>query len=254
MDDQFSLGGQVALVTGSSRGLGRSMAHAMAGAGAHVVVNGRNRAALGAVAKAMRDDDLAVSAAPFDVSDETAVKTAIAGIVGDLGRLDILVNNAGITFRKPYPEMETADWRHVLDVNLTAGFRLAQEAVKPMMARGDGRIINIASVTSFIARPGISAYVAAKHALAGLTKALAVEFAPHGITCNAIAPGYFVTDATAALASNPEFDAMLRRRTPLGRWGEPDELGGAAIFLASRAASFVTGHVLTVDGGLTIAV
>ena len=253
MDDPFSLGGQVALVTGSSRGLGRSIARALAGAGAHVVVNGRDGAALGAVVKAIRDDDLAVSAVPFDVGDETAVKAAIAGIVGDFGRLDILVNNAGITFRKPYAEMETSDWQHVLDINLTAGFRLAQEAVKPMMAHGYGRIINIASVTSFIARPGIAAYVAAKHALAGLTKALAVEFAPHGITCNAIAPGYFVTDATAVLARNPEFDVMLRRRTPLGRWGEPDELGGAAIFLASRAASFVTGHVLTVDGGLTIA-
>lgn len=253
MDDPFSLDGQVALVTGSSRGLGRAIAHALARAGAHVVVNGRDAAALGAVAKAIRDDDLAVSAAPFDVRDEIAVKAAIGGIVDDLGRLDILVNNAGITFRKPYPEMETADWQHVFDINLTACFRLAQEAVKPMMARRHGRIINTASITSFIARPGIAAYVAVKHALAGLTKALAVEFAPHGITCNALAPGYFVTDATAALASNPEFDAMLRRRTPLGRWGEPDELGGAAIFLASRAASFVTGHVLTVDGGLTIA-
>ena len=167
------------------------------------------------------------------------------------GSLDILLNNAGIVHRDPVSELDTEHWRRVIETNLTSCFVLAREAARPMIARGWGRIVITASIMSFLARPGIAAYVSSKAALAGLTRVLAVELGPKGVTCNAIAPGYFVTDLTSGLVNDPEFDAFVRRRVPLGRWAEPRELGGVAVFLASDAASFVNGHVLTVDGGLT---
>ncbi len=251
LETMFSLQGRVALVTGGSRGLGLALAEALAAAGAHVVLAGRDRAALEANAAAIRDRDGSASTAAFDVTDEAAAAAAVADTVHARGRLDILVNNAGLARRAAFEQYKSEDWRYVVDVNLNACFYLAREAAKPMLAQGYGRIINITSIASFIARPTIAPYIATKHALAGLTKAMAVEFAARGITANAIAPGYFVTDLTKHLAADPAFNSWLTARTPAARWGEPHELGGAVVFLASPASAYVNGHILTVDGGMT---
>jgi gluconate 5-dehydrogenase len=251
LETLFSLHGRVALVTGGSRGLGLALAEALASAGAHVVLAGRDRGALEANVRAFADRGLAASTAIFDVADEAAAIAAVEAVSARHGRLDILVNNAGLAKRGAFENFASADWRTVIDVNLNAAFYLARAAVKPMLAQGYGRIVNIASIASFIARPTIAPYVATKHALAGLTKAMAVEFAARGITANAIAPGYFVTDLTRHLAADAAFNAWLKARTPAARWGEPHELGGAVVFLASPASAYVNGHVLTVDGGMT---
>ena len=249
--DLFSLEGRVALVTGSSRGLGQTLAESLATAGAHVVLNGRDEAALASNVKRFSDAGLSVSTCPFDVTDEAAAIAAVADIAEQHGRLDILVNNAGLARRSPLEEYPTEDWRYVLDVNLNSCFYLAREAAKPMLKAGYGRIIGIASIASFIARPIIAPYVASKHGLAGLTKALAVEFGERGVTANAIAPGYFATEMTQHLADDPEFDGWLKGRTPMRRWGKPEELAGAVVYLASSASSYVNGHILVVDGGMT---
>ena len=253
IEDLFSLKDNVALVTGSLRGLGRAMARALAGAGAHVVLNGRDQASLDSTAGALTDEGLKVSKAPFDVSDEASASSAISEIVADHGRLDILINNAGTATEIPLAESDTLDWHRIIDTDLTACFYLSREAVKPMLVQGGGRIINITSIMSYVARPSYASYVAAKHALAGLTKSLAVEYGRFGINSNAIAPGYFATDIMIELdlVSNPEFNGKVCARTPLGRWGQPDELGGVAVFLASKASSYVNGAILTVDGGMT---
>jgi gluconate 5-dehydrogenase len=252
--DLFSLAGQVALVTGASRGLGRAMAGALAAAGAHVVLNGRDRAALAAVEAELHAAGRGAETAAFDVTDEGAVTAALADIAERHGRLDILIGNAGIQHRRPLLEFATADWQRVLDTNLTACFVLAREAARLMVPRGSGRIILIASMMGpSVARPTVPAYAAAKGGLVALTRALAVELGPQGITCNAIAPGFFATEMNTALIENPEFNAFVGRRTPVGRWGRPEEIGGVAVFLASPAASYVNGHMLTVDGGLIAA-
>ena len=249
--DMFSLAERVALVTGSSRGLGETLAEALAQAGAHVVLNGRDQAALAANEKRFTDAGLSVSVRAFDVTDEAASIAAITDITEEHGRLDILVNNAGLARRAPLEDYPTEDWRYVMDVNLNSCFYLAREAARPMLKAGYGRIISTASIASFIARPIISSYIASKHGLAGLTKALAVEFGARGVTANAIAPGYFSTEMTKHLAADPEFDGWLKGRTPMRRWGQPEELSGALVFLASPASSYVNGHVLVVDGGMT---
>lgn len=248
--DRFSLTGRVALVTGSSRGLGWAIAKGLAEHGAVVVLNGRERATVEARAAELGGE---ADVAAFDAADPAACERAVAGIVERRGRLDILVNNAGITHRQSTAEFPTEQWRRVMDVNLTAPFVLSREAVKDMLTRRWGRIVNIASVLSLVARPTIPPYVASKHGLIGLTRALAVEFGPQGITANAIAPGYFLTEFNTPLKANPEFDRMVTTRTPTGRWGDPDELVGAAVFLASDAAAYVNGATLTVDGGMTAA-
>jgi gluconate 5-dehydrogenase len=253
--DLFSLAGKIILVTGASRGLGRAMAAAMADAGAHVVLNGRDLAALEAASKAISDSGGSVETAAFDVTDEGAVKAAIAGIVARHGRLDVLVGNAGIQHRRPLLDFATPDWQRVIDTNLTACFVLAREAARPMIERRQGRIILTASMMGpAIARPTVAAYVAAKGGLVALTKALAVELGPHGICCNAIAPGYFATEMNAALLADSDFTQFVGKRTPLGRWGRSEEIGGVAVFLASAAASYVNGHTLFVDGGLTASI
>ena len=250
--EQFSLAGRVALVTGSSRGLGQTLAESLAQAGAHVVLNGRDEAALASNEKRFREAGHAVSVCPFDVTDEAASIDAVAGIAKQHGRLDILINNAGLARHGPIEEFSTEDWRYVLDVNLNSCFYLAREAAKPMLEAGYGRIIGVASIASYIARAGIAPYIASKHGLAGLTKTLAVELGARGVTANAIAPGYFATDMTQHLADDPVFDGWLKGRTPMRRWGQPEELGGAVIYLASPASSYVNGHVLVVDGGMTV--
>ncbi len=249
----FDLTGRVALVTGASRGLGWSAAQALARHGATVVLNARSRAALEAKAGELTAAGLRAQARPFDATASETAGEAVAAIACDHGRLDILINNAGIIHRQALPEHGDADWRRVIELNLTAPFVLAREASKPMVAAAWGRIVNIGTVFGLIARANIPGYVAAKHGLAGLTKALAVELAPRGVTVNTLAPGFFATEFNANLKADPEFDAMVRGRTPVGRWGAPEELGHAVVFLASEEAAYVTGAVLAIDGGMTAA-
>jgi len=249
MPDRFSLEGRIALITGASRGLGFAMAEALAEHGATAVLNSRGRADLEERAEALRAAGHKADVCAFDVGDAAACRAGAAEVEARHGRIDILVNNAGIIPRVPLLDYPDEEWRRSLDVNLTAAFVLARACARGMVARRWGRIVSIASVLSFVARPTIPGYVASKHALAGLTKSLAVELGPHGVTANAIAPGYFTTEFNAALIADPKFYALIRDRTPARRWGEPKEIGGAAVFLASDAAAFVNGHVLTVDGG-----
>jgi len=247
----FSLQGKVALVTGASRGLGRAMADALAQSGALVVANGREAATLQKVAAEITAAGGKAEVAAFDVADEAAQAAALQDIVQRHGRLDIVVANAGIQHRKPITEFETADFQRIIATNLTAVWTLAREAARVMIPARRGRIIITGSISGYLARPTISAYVASKGAVHALTRQLAVELAPHNITVNSIAPGFFGTEMNTALVENAEFSAWVARSTPLGRWGDPKEIGGPAVFLASDEASYVTGHVLTVDGGMT---
>jgi gluconate 5-dehydrogenase len=247
MAGSFSLEGRVALVTGASRGLGRAMAQALRDNGAHVVVNARDPDALAEAAAAIGGE-----AAPFDVTDAPAARAALEAIAARHGRLDILVNNAGIQHRRPLVDWEDDDFDRVVAVNLSACFRLARDAARLMLPRGHGRIINTGSVAAILGRPTIHAYVAAKAGLHGLTRSMAAELGRHGITVNALAPGYFATELNTALLEDKAFTAWVEARTPAGRWAKPEELGGAAVFLASDAASYVNGHVLAVDGGLSV--
>jgi gluconate 5-dehydrogenase len=222
-------------------------------AGAHVLINSRKAGEAEAKAQALRAQGLCASAAAFDVADEHAAVDAMSRLIDARGRLDILVNNAGIVHRGKFLDVTGEGWREVLETNLTAAFLLAREAARHMSAGGSGRIINIASVMARIARWGAPAYVSTKHGLIGLTRAIAVEFERTGITCNAIAPGFFRTELNVSQQQNAKLDEQVRTRTPLGRWAEPTELAGAAVFLASDASSYVSGSIVYVDGGLTAA-
>ena len=247
----FALDGKVALVTGATQGLGLAIATALAAAGAQVILNGRDRKRLGAAAAELKRRSLAVSALAFDVADPKAVAAAFRRLAKDFGGLDILVSNVGIRDRRPLGEILPAEFRHVLDVNLTASFHLAKAAVGLMAPRGAGRIILMTSIAGPLGRANDSAYIAAKGGLAGFARALACEFGPQGITTNAIAPGYFATETNAPMVGDPGVKEFVRHRIPLRRWGKPGEIAGAAVFLASDAASYVNGLVLTVDGGLS---
>ncbi|HZD25480.1 MAG TPA: 3-oxoacyl-ACP reductase FabG [Alphaproteobacteria bacterium] len=249
----FRLEGRVALVTGASRGLGWAIARAFAEQGATVALNSRSAADCESRAGELQEAGLAGEPCAFDVANLAAGKRAVAELAERHGRLDILVNNAGIIHRQALPDFADADWQRVIDVNLTAAFVLAREASRPMLQQGWGRIINIASIMALVARPTIPAYISSKHGLAGLTKALAVELGPQGVTVNAINPGYFATELNEPLMADAEFDAMVKSRTPVGRWGDPDELAGAAVYLASTSGGYVNGAMLTVDGGMTAA-
>ncbi len=254
MAPSFSLDGRTALVTGASRGLGWAIAEAMAEAGARVLLNSRDDATLRDRAQGLKERGLKATVAAFDVGDRDAAAKGVAAAIEAGGGLDILVKNAGIQHRQPLAEFGDADWDRLLDVNLTAPFVLARGAAAHMAGRGWGRIINVVSIMGPLARPTLPAYVATKGGLAALTREFACELGPKGVTCNGIAPGFFATEMNTALTQDADFTAFVEQRTPLGRWGQPAEIAGAAVFLASDAASYVNGHVLFVDGGLSIAV
>jgi len=249
----FDLTGRTALVTGSGQGLGHAIARGLSQAGAAIVLNGRDQNKLAAAADALRAEGARVATAAFDVTDGAASAREVARIEAEFAPLDILVNNAGIQRRAPLAEMTEAQWREVLDTNLTSAFLVARAIAPRMIARGAGKIINICSVISEVARPTIGNYAAAKGGLKMLTKSMAIEWAKHGLQCNGIAPGYMVTELNRSLMANAEFNQWICGRTPAGRWGKPEELVGAAVFLSSRASDFVNGQMLAVDGGLLAA-
>ncbi|HEY7758260.1 MAG TPA: glucose 1-dehydrogenase [Burkholderiales bacterium] len=247
----FSLQDKIALVTGASRGLGWAMAQSLASAGAHVILNARDRAALDERVEQLHAQGGRGESAAFDVTDHSASAACIQGAVRRHGRFDILVANAGIQHRKPIIAFEAEDFRRIIDTNLTAVWALAKEAARAMIPRQAGRIIMTGSMSVILARPTISAYVASKGGVHALARELAVELAPHKITVNAIAPGYFATEMNTALIENKEFNDWVCKRTPAGRWGTLQEIGPAAVFLASDEASFVNGQVLSVDGAFS---
>ena len=244
----FDLTGQRALVTGSSQGIGLALAKGLAAAGASVVLNGRDESKL---TEAAAQFETAVDILPFDVTDHAAARAAIDGFEADNGPVDILVNNAGMQHRGPLEDFPVDAFERLLRTNISSVFNVGQAAARHMIARKRGKIINIASVQTALARPSIAPYTATKGAVGNLTKGMATDWAKYGLQCNAIAPGYFDTPLNAALVNDAEFSAWLEKRTPAGRWGNVDELVGACIFLASGASSFVNGHILYVDGGIT---
>jgi gluconate 5-dehydrogenase len=247
----FDLTGRRALVTGSSQGIGHALAEGLAAAGAAVVLNGRDRARLGAAADRLRRAGAEVATLAFDVTDHAASRAAVDGFEAATGPIDILVNNAGMQHRSPLEDFPPEAFERLMRTNVSSVFNVGQAVARHMIARGAGKIVNIASVQSALARRGIAPYTASKGAVANLTKGMATDWARHGLQVNAIAPGYFDTPLNAALVADPDFTAWVARRTPAGRWGQLPELVGACIFLASEASSFVNGHILYVDGGMT---
>jgi gluconate 5-dehydrogenase len=247
----FGLEGRHAFVTGASRGLGLAFAEALAAAGARVIIGGRKADELKAAGERLRTEGYSVAEAVIDVTDTQSVDAAIAASEVGTGPIDILVNNAGIQRRAPLETFSDADWDALMATNLDGVFKVSRAAVKGMIQRRKGVIINVSSVQSALARPSIAPYAASKGAITMLTKSMAGEWGQHGIRVNAIAPGYFKTELNAALVADEKFSTWLTGRTPMRRWGDVEELAGAAVFLASDAASFVTGQTLLVDGGIT---
>jgi gluconate 5-dehydrogenase len=246
----FDLAGRTALVTGSARGLGFAIAEGLADAGAKVIVNGTTQAGADNAVAALRAKGHAAEAAAFDVTDESAIAGTFARFDAAGTAIDILVNNAGIQLRKPMVELTTPEWQRVIDVNLTSAFVVGREAAKRMIPRGRGKVINIGSLTSALARATVAPYTVAKGGIKMLTQAMAAEWAASGIQANAIGPGYMITDMNQALIDNPAFDAWVKSRTPAKRWGKPEELVGTAVFLASDASAYVNGQIIYVDGGM----
>jgi gluconate 5-dehydrogenase len=247
----FSLENQIVLITGSSRGLGWSMAKAVAEAGATVLLHGRDENLLKERQQYLQELGQQAEYYLFDVTNDEEVLAAFGKIREQYGRLDGLINNAGIQHRRPLTEFELEDFDRVVNTNLRASWLLSREAVRLMQAQGSGSIVNIASIMGPQARKTISAYTASKAGVVGLTKALAVELGSKGIRCNGIAPGYFATEMATDLVNDSEFTAFVSGRTPMQRWGNPDELGGTAVFLLSKAASYINGIVIFVDGGMS---
>lgn len=243
----FDLTGKRAVVTGSSQGIGFALAEGLAQAGAEVVLNGRDAAKLAAAAAKIPG----ARTLAFDATDHAAVRSAIDAFEADVGPIDILINNAGMQYRTPLEDFPEDAFQRLLQTNVASVFNVGQAVARHMIGRKAGKIINIASVQTALARPGIAPYTATKGAVGNLTKGMATDWAKYGLQVNAIAPGYFDTPLNAALVADPAFSAWLEKRTPAGRWGRVEELVGAAIFLSSNASSFVNGHVLYVDGGIT---
>lgn len=243
----FDLTGKRALITGSSQGIGFALAKGLQEAGAQIVLNGRDVTKLSQASETLGG----VATLPFDVTDPEAVRAAIDGFEAEHGAIDILINNAGMQHRAPLDEFPAAAFEQLLQTNVASVFHVAQAVARHMIPRGAGKIVNIASVQTALARPGIAPYTATKGAVANLTKGMATDWAKHGLQCNALAPGYFDTPLNKALVESPEFSAWLENRTPAGRWGQVEELVGTCVFLSSQASSFVNGTTIFVDGGIT---
>ncbi|TPN49995.1 MULTISPECIES: SDR family oxidoreductase [unclassified Mesorhizobium] len=246
----FDLAGRRALVTGSSQGIGFALAKGLRQAGAVVILNGRDAEKLDAAAAQIPGAETLA----FDATDHDAVRSAIDSFELSGGPIDILVNNAGMQFRTPLEDFPADAFERLLQTNVASVFHVGQAVARHMIRRGRGKIINIASVQTALARPGIAPYTATKGAVGNLTKGMATDWARFGLQCNAIAPGYFDTPLNAALVADPAFTEWLEKRTPAGRWGKVEELVGACVFLASDASSFVNGHILYVDGGITASI
>lgn len=244
----FDLTGRRALVTGSSQGIGLALAQGLAEAGAEIILNGRDAAKLNGLERLFQKSYKLV----FDATDHELVKQKIDQFEAEIGPIDIVVNNVGVQHRGPLEEFPNAAFEHLLQANVASVFHVGQAVAKHMIKRRAGKIINIASVQTSLARPGIAPYTATKGAVGNLTKGMATDWAKYGLQCNAIAPGYFATEMNEKLVADPEFSAWLQKRTPAGRWGKVEELVGACIFLSSDASSFVNGHILYVDGGITV--
>ncbi len=247
----FDLAGRRGLITGSSQGIGFALARGLAEHGASVVLNGRDRSRLENAASGLKAEGHDVAVCDFDVTNAEAVRRGIDTLEMELGPVDILVNNAGMQFRAPLEDFPADRWQQLLTTNVSSAFFAGQAVARHMIPRQRGKIINIASVQSELARPGIAPYTATKGAIKNLTRGMCADWAKHGLQVNAIAPGYFKTPLNQALVDNEEFSSWLEKRTPAARWGNVDELVGAAVFLASNASSFVNGHTLYVDGGIT---
>jgi gluconate 5-dehydrogenase len=256
--DVFDIRGRRALVTGSTRGIGRALAQGLLEAGCTVVMHGRDpdrvEHAAAALARTAAGQDAAVHHISFDVTDARAVGVGVASAEAVAGPLDILVNNAGIQHRAPLLEVGEDAWRRILDTNLTSAFLVGREVARGMVARGRGKIVNVCSLQAELARPGIAPYAASKGGLKMLTRGMCADWGPAGVQVNAIGPGYVETELTRPLVDDEQFDAWVRRRTPAARWGRPEELVGALLFLASPASDFVNGQVLYVDGGMSAVV
>lgn len=247
LESQFSLTGKKALVTGSSKGIGASIAQALAQAGADIVLVGRTKDSLEATKSAIINIGQKVEIVLCDVSSADAIKEAFSDIAAL--KVDILINNAGSISRAPAAEAQMEEWNRIIDTNLNSVFQISQACGRAMIAQGTGTIINIASLLSFQGGINVPAYTASKHGVAGVTKALANEWGSRGVTVNAIAPGYISTDNTAALRADADRNASILARIPIGRWGNPEDIAAVAVFLASPAARYINGEVLTVDGG-----
>jgi gluconate 5-dehydrogenase len=250
MSALFNLGGALAVVTGSSQGIGLALAEGLAAHGARVVINGRGADKVEAAVAALREKGHEAHGRVFDVTSPE-VAAAIDAIEADIGPIDILINNAGMQFRAPLEDFPADKWDELLKTNISSVFYTGQAVARHMIKRGRGKIINIGSVQSELARPSIAPYTATKGAVKNLTRGMCADWAKHGLQINGIGPGYFKTPLNQALVDNPEFSGWLEKRTPAGRWGNVEELIGAAVFLASPASSFVNGHMLYVDGGIT---
>lgn len=247
----FDLTGRTALITGASAGIGFALARGLAGVGARVILNARNVDKLEAAADVLRGEGLQVLTAAFDVTVGDAVTAAVARIEAEVGAIDILVNNAGMQRRAPLEQFAEADWHELMKTNVDSVFLVGQAVARHMIPRGRGKIVNICSVQSELGRPGIAPYTASKGAVKMLTKGMAIDWGQHGIQVNGLGPGYFKTELTEALVANPEFTQWLVNHTPARRWGDVEDLVGAAVFLSSDASNFVNGHILYVDGGVT---
>ncbi|WP_306263118.1 SDR family oxidoreductase [Pararhizobium sp. IMCC21322] len=247
----FDLTGRTALVTGSSQGIGFALAKGLAEAGAAIIINGRDKTKIASAAAELSSIGPKVHQLAFDATDHRAAKTAVDGFEAETGPIDILINNAGMQHRTPLEDFPPEVFEKLLSTNISTVFNVGQAVANHMIKRNAGKIINIASVQTMLARPGIAPYTATKGAVGNLTKGMATDWAQYGMQVNAIAPGYFDTPLNAALVADPDFSAWLEKRTPAGRWGNVDELVGACIFLSSAASSFVNGHTLYVDGGIT---
>ena len=251
-DALFDVAGKLALITGSSRGLGAELARGLAERGARVVLHGRDPEKLAQAAEALAGEtDADVAYVAFDVTDAAAVKQAIAEVITAHGLPDILVNNAGLQKRAPFAEFEPADWDAVVATNLSSAFYVANALAGPMSERGSGKIVNLGSVQSKLARETIAPYSASKGGVAMLTQGMAADLARYNIQVNCISPGYFQTDMNTALWQDDNFDAWIKKRTPAARWGQLDELIGTLVYLCSNASNFVSGQNIFVDGGMT---